>query len=43
MGICFQTLNDRLNFLIIDMGSLYRGSRSKEDYDRLIDRLKRGR
>ncbi len=42
MGACLETLDDRLDFRIIDMGDLYYGSKSKADYDWLIEHLKRG-
>ncbi len=41
ISIRFKTLNDRLDFRIIDMGDLYYSSQSKADYDQLIERLKK--
>ncbi len=37
-----EAVNDQLDLCIMDMGDLYYGSQSKIDYDRLIERLKRG-
>ncbi len=38
----YEAVNDQLDLRVIDMGVLYCGSQSKTDYDRLIERLKRG-
>lgn len=42
MGFCPDTFNERLEMCIIDMGDLYLGTQSKDDYEQLITRLKKG-
>ena len=39
---CSEIVNDQMELRIIDKGNLYYGSQNKTDYDRLIERLKRG-
>ena len=39
---CSEVVNDQMELRIIDTGDLYCGSQNKTEYDRMIERLKRG-